>query len=145
MTSLVDAYQRRDVQGAERIVKGMSIFYPENHATLTDDDFIAEFIADVLTELRIQYLIDVVQPYRSIRLATLANLLQLTLDKVMSLAVMLILDGRIQGQIDEVEQTLELTRNSENLEHRRGEVLRQWSAELEDLASAISCKQGMWR
>lgn len=33
MTSLVDAYQRRDIQEAERIVE-------ENHATLTEDEFI---------------------------------------------------------------------------------------------------------
>lgn len=66
MTSLVDAYQRRDIQEAERIVE-------ENHATLTEDEFISEFIADVLKELRIQYLIDVVRPYGSIQLATLSR------------------------------------------------------------------------
>lgn len=73
MTSLVDAYQRRDVQGAQQIVAGRSPRLPDNHATLTDDAFIREFITDVLTELRIQYLIDLVQPYGSVRLATLAK------------------------------------------------------------------------
>lgn len=116
----------------------------DNHATLTDDEFIREFIADVLTELRIQYLIDVVRPYGSIKLMTLAHLLRLSLTEVNGLVLMLILDGRIQGQIDEVDQTLELSRLSESLSHHRALALGQWSAQLENLAIAISGKQSMW-
>ncbi|WFC96169.1 hypothetical protein MBRA1_002825 [Malassezia brasiliensis] len=138
MTSLVDAYQRRDVQGAERIVR-------DNHATLTDDDFIREFISDVLTELRIQYLIGAVRPYGSIRLSALANMLQLAQERVTSLVLMLILDGRIRGRIDQVEGTLELAPRAEQVSRRQVGVVHAWGRELEDLAIAIGAKQHQWR
>ena len=66
MTALVEAYQQRDVQKAERIVL-------ENHDTLTNDAFIQEFISDVLKGLRIQYLLDLVRPYGSVKLSMLAE------------------------------------------------------------------------
>lgn len=145
MTSLVDAYQRRDVQGAERIVRGTCHAHPDNHATLTDDDFIREFIADVLTELRIQYLIGAVRPYGSIRLSALADMLQLAEERVTSLVLMLTLDGRIRGRIDQVERTLELAPRAEQVSRRQAGVAHAWGRELEDLAVAIGAKQHQWR
>ncbi|WFC99630.1 hypothetical protein MYAM1_002375 [Malassezia yamatoensis] len=138
MTSLVNAYQQRDVLGAEKIVR-------ENASTLTDDDFICKFITDVLNELRVQYLIDVVRPYKSIRLTTLANLLHVSYEQMQSLVLMLILDGRMQGHIDDVNQTLQLDQTQDRLPHRHARAMHKWSGQLFELALAIRSKQSVWR
>ncbi|WFD06709.1 hypothetical protein MVES1_002063 [Malassezia vespertilionis] len=138
MTALVDAYQRRDIQGAERIVA-------ENHDTLTDDAFINEFISDVIKELRIQYLIDVVRPYGSIRLSSLSEHLHIPLDQVESFVLMLILDGRIEGKMDEVAHTLTLGSPSVTLHEKEQKTLCAWSEQLVHLAAAISTKRSTFR
>lgn len=60
------------------------------------------------------------------------------------MVLMLILDGRIQGRMDEQASTLELAKLSDSLAHHQREALGHWSEQLEHLAIAISGKQGMW-
>jgi len=56
---------------------------------------------------------------------------------------MLILDGRIEGKMDQVDQTLELARFSDSaLGRRRLETMHAWSNQLHQLAMAVSAKQG---
>ena len=66
MTSLVSAYQNRDVQDAEKILKA-------NRATITNDPFIRYFIDDLLKSLRTQYIIDIIKPYTRMELDYLAK------------------------------------------------------------------------
>lgn len=82
MTDLVDAYQRREVHAAERILRGKT-FLPcrcaasdatvENKATIMDDSFIKQYIGELLRSLRTQYLIDLIKPYTRLELAFLAK------------------------------------------------------------------------
>lgn len=72
MTALMDAYERRDVKDAERIIS-------DNHNTFLQDTFVQQFIADVIKELRVQYILDYVRPYGSVRLDRLASVCVLTL------------------------------------------------------------------
>ena len=80
MTNLVAAYQDRNVQEAEKILRGeLTRFYPReswrsaNKATITDDPFIAYFINDLLRSLRTQYIIDLIKPYTRLELQFLAK------------------------------------------------------------------------
>lgn len=66
MTSLVAAYQARDVKQAEKILKA-------NAATITADPFIRYFIDDLLRTLRTQYIIDIIKPYTRLKLSFLAD------------------------------------------------------------------------
>ncbi|KAK8858486.1 hypothetical protein IAR55_002713 [Kwoniella newhampshirensis] len=103
MTSLVSAYQRRDVQEAERILKA-------NRATITNDPFINYFVDDLLRSLRTQYIIDIIKPYTRMELPQLAKTLNVGRTEVESLVVSLILDGKIEGKIDQVNGLLILDR-----------------------------------
>lgn len=103
MTDLVGAYQRREVHEAERILAN-------NHATIMDDPFIRTYIDEVLKGLRTQYLLDLIQPYTRIGLEFLAQQLNIATHEVEELIMTLILDGRISGRIDQVQQRLELDR-----------------------------------
>lgn len=124
MTSLVSAYQRREVHEAEKVIR-------ENKSTIMNDPFIREHIDEVLRSLRTQWIIDIIKPYTRIEVAYLARVSiyemplgyrQLTDDKrwctkqqlsisseeVEEILVSLILDERIRGKIDQVTGKLEL-------------------------------------
>lgn len=83
MTDLVDAYQRRDVHAAEKILRGMSavVFrrvhtqpgHTDNRSTIMDDPFIRMYIGELLRSLRTQYLIDLIKPYTRLELSFLAK------------------------------------------------------------------------
>ncbi|KAI0308082.1 hypothetical protein B0F90DRAFT_116142 [Multifurca ochricompacta] len=66
MTDLVDAYQRREVHTAEKIIR-------DNRSTIMDDSFIRSHIGDLLRSLRTQYLIDLIKPYTRLELSFLAK------------------------------------------------------------------------
>lgn len=79
MTSLVTAYQDRDVKAAEKILKGgfainfKPLTFPANKATITADPFICFFIDDLLRTLRTQYIVDMIKPYTRLKLDYLAD------------------------------------------------------------------------
>ena len=135
MTDLVDAYQRREVHTAEKIIRGMyyvlglaylqMVYYcQDNRSTIMDDSFIRSHIGDLLRSLRTQYLIDLIKPYTRLELSFLAKvcdlvwinnalltiLKQLNVDanEVEELLIDLILEGKIDGKIDQVNMRLEL-------------------------------------
>ena len=138
MTDLVDAYQRREVHTAEKILKGsvrtfviwrFDSKFPssENHSTIMGDPFIQSYIGDLLRSLRTSYLIDLIKPYTRLELTFLAKvqtchsyveLYQLTVlkqlnverDEVEEILIDLILEGKVQGRIDQVGMRLEIDR-----------------------------------
>lgn len=82
MTDLVDAYQRREVHVAEKILRGVCVvlsdttltdILSDNRATIMDDPFIRSYIGDLLRSLRTQYLIDLIRPYTRLELTFLAK------------------------------------------------------------------------
>ncbi|KAF8347026.1 PCI domain-containing protein [Amanita rubescens] len=119
MTDLVDAYQRREVHLAERILK-------DNHETIMADRFIRSHIGDLLRSLRTQYLIDLIKPYTRLELAFLAKQLNVDTHEVEELLVGLILEGKVDGRIDQVGMRLELDRK-QSLEKKRYAALSRWT------------------
>ena len=89
-----------------------------------DDSFIRSHIGDLLRSLRTQYLIDLIKPYTRLELSFLAKVCdtvwmdkalltmvkQLNVDanEVEKLLIDLILEGKIDGKIDQVNMRLEL-------------------------------------
>lgn len=91
-----------------------------------DDSFIRSHIGDLLRSLRTQYLIDLIKPYTRLELSFLAKVCdssrlkwttnysclmkQLNVDanEVEELLIDLILEGKIDGKIDQVNMRLEL-------------------------------------
>lgn len=85
MQALVQAYQRRDVHEAEKILRSAFLFSPPNSPRLTslspaanretimDDPFIRFYIDDVLRSLRTQWILEIIKPYTRIEIAYLAR------------------------------------------------------------------------
>jgi len=132
MTSLVDAYQRRDVHEAEKILK-------TNKRTIMDDPFINQYIGELLRTLRMAFLIELLKPYTRVELSFLARQLNVSNDVVEELLINLILEGKVQGKIDQVGQKLELDRHS-SLERRRYMALKDWAEALENVHNVVAGK-----
>ncbi|KAF9654400.1 PCI-domain-containing protein [Thelephora ganbajun] len=132
MTDLVDAYQRREVHTAEKILR-------ENRSTIMDDAFIRLYIGELLRSLRTQYLIDLIKPYTRLELSFLAQQLNVDKDEVEELLIGLILDGKVEGRIDQVTMRLELDKQ-QSLEKRRYAALERWAEALEAVHSAVVAK-----
>ena len=94
MTDLVDAYQRREVHSAEKILRGKcpplrrkfesNRSCPDNRSTIMDDNFIKAYIGELLRSLRTQYLIDLIKPYTRLELSFLAKVGSVLLSAVVS-------------------------------------------------------------
>lgn len=80
----------------------------ENRSTIMDDAFIRSYIGELLRSLRTQYLIDLIKPYTRLELSFLAQQLNVDKDEVEELLIGLILDGKVEGRIDQVTMRLEL-------------------------------------
>ncbi|KAF9270799.1 PCI-domain-containing protein [Marasmius fiardii PR-910] len=129
MTDLVDAYQRREVHSAEKILR-------ENQSTIMSDPFIRSYIGELLRSLRTQYLIDLIKPYTRLELSFLAKQLNVQVQEVEDLLIGLILEGKVEGRIDQVGMRLELDRK-QSLEKKRYAALQKWTDALDSVHSAV--------
>jgi COP9 signalosome complex subunit 2 len=129
MTDLVDAYQRREVHLAEKILR-------DNRSTIMDDNFIRAYIGELLRSLRTQYLIDLIKPYTRLELSFLAKQLNVDATEVEELLIGLILEGKVEGRIDQVGMRLELD-SKQSLERKRYAALSKWTEALEGVHSAV--------
>lgn len=129
MTDLVDAYQRREVHSAEKILK-------DNRSTIMDDPFIRAYIGELLRSLRTQYLIDLIKPYTRLELSFLGKQLNVEIEEVEELLIGLILEGKVEGRIDQVGMRLELDRK-QSLEKKRYAALNKWTEALEAVHGAV--------
>jgi len=101
MNNLVAAYERNDIKAFEKILK-------DNKKTILDDSFMKDYIDDLLRNIRTQVLLKILTPYTRIRIPFLAQELNIIAKDVEELLVSLILDSKIRGRIDQVNQLLEL-------------------------------------
>ncbi|KAL6617732.1 PCI-domain-containing protein [Neocallimastix californiae] len=101
LTNLINAYQRVDIDEFESILK-------KNKSTIMNDPFIRTYMDDVIKNIRSQVLIRLIKPYTRIKLSFASKKLNITPQEVEDLLVNLILDKKINGYIDQINQILEL-------------------------------------
>ncbi len=75
-----------------------------------DDAFIRMYIEDLLRGIRSNVVVRLIRPYKRISLEFIASQLGtgIGVDEVESLLIALILDGRINGRIDQLKSLLEM-------------------------------------
>jgi COP9 signalosome complex subunit 2 len=99
MTNLVQAFHDNDIYTFERTLKMGKI--------MERDDFIRQFVSELLRTIRTQVICNFLRPYRRIPLAAIATALNdISVQEVESLLVNLILDGNVKGKIDATEGIL---------------------------------------
>ncbi|RKO95384.1 PCI-domain-containing protein, partial [Caulochytrium protostelioides] len=94
MTSLHQAYQRKQIHAFEQILQ-------RHQTAILSDPFIREHMVNVLKSVRTRVLLQVISPYTRIGLAYIAQRLNIPQRDVEELVVGLILDDQIHGKIDQ--------------------------------------------
>jgi len=130
MTNLVSAYERSDIKSFEKTLK-------DNKKTILDDPFIRDYIDDLLKNIRTQVLLKILTPYTKIRIPFLASELNITSKDVEDLMVGLILDSKIRGKIDQVNQLLELD-SSMSTAFYKYRAIDKWATQLSSLQGTIT-------
>eukprot|EP00798_Chlamydomonas_sp_ICE-L_P021235 gene21235-28151_t len=128
MTNLVDAYQRNDIKDFEKILKS-------NRRTIMDDNFIRNYVEDLLRKIRTQVLLHLIQPYTRVRLPFISQKLNIPEKDVEQLLVSLILDGRVAGYIDQVNQLLEVGDRSAGM--KKYTALDKWASQLDTIHTTV--------
>jgi COP9 signalosome complex subunit 2 len=100
MTSLVQAFHNNEIHKFERILQ-------QSRGRIMEDEFIREHVEDLLRTIRTQVLRRVIKPYTRISLEAIARELNnISISDVENLLVSLILNGSLDGQIDQVSGVL---------------------------------------
>jgi len=86
--------KKKDIKGFEEILRN----YPQE---ITEDEFLNQFIQEILTKVRIEVIKDRIKPYSSIRLGFLAKSLNISPKEVEGLLVRLILNGEVFAKVDQ--------------------------------------------
>jgi COP9 signalosome complex subunit 2 len=106
-----------------------------NKRAILGDDFIQLYMADVLKSIRTQVLLKLIRPYTRIRLAFISASLNVEMAEVESLLISLILDGQVNGQIDQLEELLILAKSQKGA--KKYQSLDKWSGQLGNLHTAV--------
>ena len=100
MTDLVRAFHEDDVRRFERILG-------RDGGRLLDDELVREHVGDLRRTLRAQVVLRSVGPYARVRLSRISRDLDgVPVEEVEGLLAALILDGRLEGRIDQVRGIL---------------------------------------
>jgi len=132
MTNLVAAYERNDIKAFEKVLK-------DNKKAILEDAFMRDYIDDLLKNIRTQVLLKILTPYTKIRIPFLASELNITPKEVEDLMVTLILDSKIRGRIDQVNQLLELESLKSNA-YWTYRSLDKWASQLQSLQGSLLSK-----
>jgi COP9 signalosome complex subunit 2 len=127
MSDLLDTYQLKDITRFEKILK-------DNKKVIMGDAFIAQFVNPVLREIRTQVLLQLIQPYTRVTLPFIAKRLNIAVNEVQELLVFLILDNKIEGQIDQINQLLKVEKGAAIAKYRH---MSKWTDQLSSLHNTV--------
>ncbi|KAL1503036.1 hypothetical protein AB1Y20_011105 [Prymnesium parvum] len=131
MTNLVSAYMRNEIREFEKLLK-------QDSRTIMGDAFIRNYIEDLLKNIRTQVLLKVITPYTRIRIPFIAEELNITPAEVEQLLVALILDGQVDGHIDQIDQLLLLNEKSGGA--KKYLAVDKWGKQLGQLQATVFTK-----
>lgn len=105
MTELVDAYQRDDVHAYEKVLQG--------NQDILADPFIAENIDEVTRNMRTKGVVKLIAPYTRMKLSWIAKQLKISEPEVQDIIGFLIVDGKINGTVNQQEGVLEIASDAD--------------------------------
>jgi COP9 signalosome complex subunit 2 len=126
MTELVDAYQRDEVHAYEQVL--------HNNQDILADPFIAENIDEVTRNMRTKGVLKLIAPYTRMRLSWIARHLKISEPEVQDILGFLIVDGKINGAVDQRAGVLEVVSDADR---ERTDALAKLSVSIEDLFGAV--------
>ncbi|EQC30949.1 hypothetical protein, variant 1 [Saprolegnia diclina VS20] len=134
MTELTDAFLHNDIRAFESILK-------RHHDNIMGDGFLKQYITNLLKTIRSKVLLKLVKPYQMVHLSHLAAELNGISERdVEELCASLILEGRLVGQIDQIQGRLVLPRRKAE-STKTYMALDDWSSKLDKLRGLLNQKQ----
>ena len=132
MTSLKDGIQENNIDAIHAVLNDKAV-------NLLEDPFIATYLDDLLRTVRLKSLQSICAPYKIVKLSFLAKKLSIGDGEVRSLLSELILEERIEGQIDQINGLLELNSKESQtaLKHR---AMQKWGEKLVDIHKQLMKK-----
>eukprot|EP00879_Flechtneria_rotunda_P003357 GHRR01003585.1.p1 GENE.GHRR01003585.1~~GHRR01003585.1.p1 ORF type:complete len:436 (+),score=159.47 GHRR01003585.1:213-1520(+) len=128
MTNLVAAYQANDIREFEKILQ-------HNKRTIMDDPFIRQYVEDLLRKIRTQVLLKLIQPYTRVQLPFISAALHIPEADVEQLLVSLILDNRIAGHVDQVNQLLEVGDKAQGM--NKYVAMEKWANQVKSIHQTV--------
>mmetsp|Transcript_884 Transcript_884/g.1202 ORF Transcript_884/g.1202 Transcript_884/m.1202 type:complete len:261 (+) Transcript_884:544-1326(+) len=89
-------------------IKTMTEVLNDKKINLLGDPFIAQYLDELLRSVRLKTLESICKPYKSVKLAFLARKIAVPVKEIKGLLSELILEERLEGQIDQLKETVEL-------------------------------------
>lgn len=133
VAKLRSAYETNDVKTIDECLSN-----PEYN--ISTDAFIATHLEDLRRNIRLKVLVNIVKPYKTVRLDFLALELNVDTNTIISLLVQLILDERVPAKIDEVAGLVILTPETQCLKTERYQQFAQWLSSLQLIQGNIVSK-----
>jgi len=127
IVALRSAYEKRDVESFSQSLVAFN---------RTADSYIRAHMEATVDEFHRLALLNILKSYRRISIEELAKKLMISADRVEQMLIQLILDGKIDGKIDQVKGVLDLTQSSSGGGHRY-RALEQWSGTLDMLIRSL--------
>lgn len=127
MNELVSAYQRKELNEFQKVINS-------HQEEIMGDPFIRTYLDNVIQSIRLQALVKIVSPYRCVTFEFIAQQLNIPIEEVEKLLVTLILDERVKGEIDQVNQRLELV--TEHISPRY-KALSEWASQIEHMQKGL--------
>lgn len=127
MNHLIGHFQKSRLLDFEKVLK-------KNKKTIMEEEFIKDFIPDLFKTFKSKVLLQIIQPYTRINFNFLANELNIETLDVEELCVDLILDSRLVGQIDQMNQRLNLAQTTDISRYKS---TSKWATKLGDIHTAL--------
>jgi len=131
MTQLVSAYQDNDIKRFEQILA-------ENHEAVMGDAFIREHIEELLSNIRTEIMMQIIKPYRRIKISYLAEELCISQEEVVRLLTEIIHEKTTDLKIDQVNQTvIKINQGQDLLDTERYNAMKRQFDGLDSLLSTL--------
>jgi hypothetical protein len=109
-----------------------------HRAAILEDPFVSPYIDDLTRNVRSQVVLKAVAPYTRVKLEYLATQAGLQRGELEELLVALILDGKVDGQIDQVGGVLQLARAES--QGKKYESLQRWAEQAVALQHVVASR-----
>ncbi|XP_050304163.1 COP9 signalosome complex subunit 2-like [Anthonomus grandis grandis] len=128
LTLLINTFQNNDMEG-------FVVIFEKHKESLMRDPFIREHLEELLKYVRGNAMLGLIKPYRNIRISFISEQLGMNEEDVENLLVLYILDGHINGRIDQVNKILRKREQCENIEQYV--ALEKWANSLATVSTTF--------
>jgi len=133
VANLLEAFDEDDIRRFESTLR-------RDKVSILNDDFIVEHMPAVKLRIRSKVLVKLIKPYTRVKLEWLCGQLNATMPEIENLVVNLILDGSVNGRLDQIHSLLDLT-YSQKADKLYG-AMDSWLSAVNRLRNSISTRTG---